>query len=1107
MRKIFKNGFLLFVLSFHLSSNARIDVYAFKSNIKTQNGTIETSPALATDPQEVDEAVDSIQQPPKRPNVYVENDDENEGLPPEYSLFWGSLMRQSGYLENLRFSGNFIENTEMDPMRPEFVHRRLDKGLDNISVLLIELYPSNSGRLEANGKHSFANSIRSLNSDERNSALAKLMIAAEVARLWVDGKDAFFEKINFGRINRNIYENREHLVRIRHIIDRIKASEDASDVLSSICELVKQTPVLKHAFDAKLLDSLTKTIGTLNAMMSGRSKLDDVQSHISNYFTNFLTIQVLSIMGEMAQSKTLAGMIKKICNAFVAEAEYGYSTCTTEHIVLAFIAELLEKKDVPAFLQTWRELRCITFQAAYIDGNRSTANARDIIMTKAQDIHQKFGIEFPALPYDDPVSNGFPAFCVIENGKIVKDNNRSGFADCVETSLRHTFTYVLGTENIKNGGNITRIRDRVNAEFNGYPVTRTSDRLDELENFLKLGIGCMNSDHPSVRTSWNSVVSCLNYQNGGLPVAYKEAISPINENEIQPGFINFTKALAAVLGVHYNTDTRIDVIPFLKKLLKCINPARDYEITADSFYDSGDEYYGELLVKLIGEGPFAEFRIDHQDHHGCVWIEPRPKIGFDDYCREREYDYLCGYLYSLNEKQNMYHSIFSYAPFNLSNEKIARAFYFYKRYIKDEKKRKALMTIVLNCMSSMFLDAISQNVASACFLGIGWNFSLNQTIINDIRNLSKNVPQYGDCADCFISLISNHRYIQDGKLSLYLKYIPEFFEILDIDDPNIKSIMVSDAKALKIVSIPTSLEKLAIVGCDTTPIELPEMIRLKNVEIVNSNVVFSKPLLLDSLLISGCYPVYPIDVSNLVTLRKLHIDHSNVIFSKPLRLDYLCINGCNPVDPIDISKLVNLTELDIKNSNVVFSTPLLSLIYLNLNKCNPVNPIDLSMLENLQKLNIKNSNVVFSKPLPLLDDLIIDDCDRAIPLELPELENLSNLSITNSNVLFSRTLHLLASLRINNCNPIDPIDLSNFVNLTSLYISNSNVNFSTIPTLLEKLEIYYARSYSRNIQVDLSNLNKLINVISSRNVEFLNIPQSANITTKTIRRKRLVNVP
>jgi hypothetical protein len=117
MNNIFKIGFLVGVLSCCFSSDARVGTQHFK--IENNKGVL---------------------------NMYVNESAENGDLPPYYLLFWGSVMRESGFLEKLRFNGNFIKSSETrDNNGLTVVDRRFDKGQDDLESLIIALFPSNLG--------------------------------------------------------------------------------------------------------------------------------------------------------------------------------------------------------------------------------------------------------------------------------------------------------------------------------------------------------------------------------------------------------------------------------------------------------------------------------------------------------------------------------------------------------------------------------------------------------------------------------------------------------------------------------------------------------------------------------------------------------------------------------------------------------------------------------------------------------------------------------------------------------------------------------------------------------------------------------------------------
>ncbi|MDR1236158.1 MAG: hypothetical protein LBJ96_04075 [Holosporaceae bacterium] len=378
----------------------------------------------------------------------------------------------------------------------------------------------------------------------------------------------------------------------------------------------------------KILSEITEKLKQIKDKFSESDEIEKAGEMVElreQCYRDFLKCQILLIINKMDQDSALkdvaamkSTVVAEICSAIVAEKEHGYSKYTTEHVILAFIGALLEAGNVKDFLDQWRKYRESVFKEEYI--SEMSGLGRDKIMEKAKQVYKEFENVAKRLPYNAPVDNGDAFPCEIDtNGKIVKVNNSKPFADCVDTSLRHTFNYVLGTEKIEDIR--CRVRNEFEKESKNNSVVFTPDRLEEAKEFREMGEEKMNSSASEVRTSWNRVVSCLNFGCTGSRIKYARGSNSRNENELESGFVNFTKALAAVLGVRFGGITGDNAFSFLKRLFNCINQQREY-ILVDSVSSKGDEIYGELSVEIKVKGIcLAKFEIVQKSGHGCVQVE------------------------------------------------------------------------------------------------------------------------------------------------------------------------------------------------------------------------------------------------------------------------------------------------------------------------------------------------------------------------------------------------------------------------------------------------------------------------------------------------------
>ncbi|MDR0640445.1 MAG: hypothetical protein LBF65_01775, partial [Holosporales bacterium] len=128
-------------------------------------------------------------------------------IPEHYSPAWGAIMKASGFLNNLRFFGNYDKST-VERMNEAgdvtFTDRRYDAGRDNIMKLIIQLFPSNTAD-HVDCLESVWNSPRNLGhffqqrleSDKPQTLrhLAGLMLRAEVFRLSLNGQNPFIPAI------------------------------------------------------------------------------------------------------------------------------------------------------------------------------------------------------------------------------------------------------------------------------------------------------------------------------------------------------------------------------------------------------------------------------------------------------------------------------------------------------------------------------------------------------------------------------------------------------------------------------------------------------------------------------------------------------------------------------------------------------------------------------------------------------------------------------------------------------------------------------------------------------------------------------------------------
>ncbi|GHU14462.1 hypothetical protein FACS189449_11190 [Alphaproteobacteria bacterium] len=550
----------------------------------------------------------------------------------------------------------------------------------------------------------------------------------------------------------------------------------------------------------------------------------------------------------------------QIFNAILDEKSYGYAEHTVEHVILAFVCQILNgKAEAQMFLQKYSEYRNKVFSKEYITRSskipaESTANNISNMTKEIKEL-----LSQPGLPYDNPTSNGWTPKYRIDSGKFVKDTDLAGkdqwFNDCMETSIRHIFNYVLGEngrntirndESFLSKGFLPTDEEPTNAET-GYKKSSTN-RLAQLKAFYKeieINNTGLNSNVYDDRGVWNQVMCCLNSSSANNGVVYlSEGENAYRQNELNPGFVNVLRVMCVVIGIEPNSFLKGIVQEDLKdpaklggqteiiaekfnKLFKIISPTQDYQINFDEYNVRKNDVSGRMRVIITNEEKKEYGFMICQSEGSHAWVEGLPNKDELKHMWElnklnSEEKHLVGYLFSrygVNDThpqgvQNDYHSIFSYADRRTDYASLEKSIIAFQKSADPQcgKKPAALRQILGNITKDIpFSD--NYTARSACRLIL--------STVNDDDNSYKEIVKIvkaspdGKALDEFIAApkglqrrlpdsLADVRWIdEDIELNQWNMYLLKF--------PNLEYVNFSNLNCdLDSSQLPSSIKELVV---------------------------------------------------------------------------------------------------------------------------------------------------------------------------------------------------------------------------------------------------------------------------------------------------------
>ncbi|MDR0640461.1 MAG: hypothetical protein LBF65_01865 [Holosporales bacterium] len=556
-------------------------------------------------------------------------------IPEHYSPFWGVVMKNSGFLGNLRFLGNYNKSTvgRMSEENNVFLcDRRFDEGKDNIMKLIIQLFPSNASDsvdlLESvwDSPTTIGNFFRQrLESDKPQALqhLAGLMLKAEVFRLSLSGQNPFIPKIVELSGRKPVHEFYQHCHEIsRRLIS--KDPDEQNDMLQILQYLLKRKMGLQ----------------------------------------NFNTLLV---------------------NAIRDESSAGYQQFTVEHALLAFIFDLVRnKEDAQFLLNEWSGMRTRIFLPSYLGNDQYIPfGNREALTAAAQEICVSLMYPLQGLPYQIPIAAGSAEKWItwpdgrIQNTSSEDNVEGSTFPDCVETSIRHLFNYTLGSNGI-HSFNKKGIRERVRTMFQHDGQLRRNDHLDAMENFYKSFVD-PNDGSCFARSLWNLVTFGLNSEEevkSPHHVEYAIANDILNSgNNIRSNICNVLKTIGGILGIRAATvmnkvKTLDDILARLNDLLSLINDANtynlqvtksrldDYQNVASCFTEASINIIVRSKNKSLDDGCYA-FTFHSLAGHGFVSLPNSQIITISNATVDNTERNLFSYFFGGYAGQSLYSHVFS----------------------------------------------------------------------------------------------------------------------------------------------------------------------------------------------------------------------------------------------------------------------------------------------------------------------------------------------------------------------------------------------------------------------------------------------------------------
>jgi hypothetical protein len=758
----------------------------------------------------------------------------------------------------------------------------------------------------------FLEALRLRGNFEKNTNTREVNGRTVVDRRDDEGKDGL-EKLVIQLFPSNLAE----------VEKRIQAEDIRDSLWNHISSLSKEKQLIAVA----LLMVRAEIFRILIDKKAEENLLNDVLSELNGKEPQECDQFIDQKYGPQVRRKETKNQVR-VYQALQAESQFGYAKYTVEHVILAFICELLNSEDVPKFLKIWADLRKKIFTKKYLDNTRKIDGREEEIEEIAK-IHKTFIDVIGPIPYNRPVNQGSANKLHYMEGRVIPEKTGT-FSDCMETSIRHTINYVLGTEGMARfNENKEKIRNRVRDEYTEQQRL-SGDRLDALGEFYQ-ETSNRNGGDRDTRTCWNAVVFDLNREYQQLNPSSSPIVYVNKENELKTNILNFVKAIATILGVNCNA---IELSPkacdkLLGTLLSCLKlDETECEIFGYKFEEKegSDLVTGDikLRVKHAGVAPY-EFTIHQVSGHGWVVNNINNiEILFSDY--DGAYKNLCGYLFPYYKGQNIYHTIFSFYSINI-DEELIRSIIFYQFAEVPDDIKSAVKRIVKNQLSLIPLSDKDTARGIHDKIAVGCEFN-------------------NRCYKSIVELVENPRYLPNVLKEVSLDFNTFTGEWLDVlNNEDIEDLRLINYKTQEDVSL-----SLRSLNC----------LEMNNVQITGN-----------------C------DLSNLTALSlliviKFKVNH----ISFPSSLKLLQIYDTEITRDWDLSKL-SLIDLSLSDCKIRgdISFPPDSLNTLKMSNVQITGNCDLSKLEHLEEVSIEDSEIntiQFSqslKRLKILNSIVNNHCD------------------------------------------------------------------------------------------------------------------------------------
>ncbi|GHT93991.1 hypothetical protein FACS1894122_10130 [Alphaproteobacteria bacterium] len=503
--------------------------------------------------------------------------------------FWGLTMIETKYLENLRLKGNVVPTT--DPRND----RTLDTPQDRLENLIFTLFPSKLNTLGI---------VPMADGGDKPKMLALLLIKAEIFRVFEKNKISTPASVN-------------------NLIGEHSINGNAKKTLNDCLQrLRKKNETLKFA------EAILRMVEPEARQPQGSG----------------VRIKNIKKDNKYIQDEEIE---KLLLEAIQDEASCGYAEHTVEHVIMAFAKCILNSKaEAQKFLKLYSEYREMMFTREYITNSSSipAGTSKEKIASMTKKINE--ALNQHGLPYSPAPNNGSSYKYRMNDECHIEQIGTVPFADCVETSIRNIFNYVLGKKKIDELKSALNASHSETIKFSSMEVADfkypklPKNRLSQLSVFYRGSsvireevVGkekttikekrvntSVNGEDYNSRSVWNHVVFGLN-SNGDNKVVYapREGNKDIKtQNELNAGFINVLRVMCAVIGIDpnkflekiYSKDLKKeeDLKEILKlirskfnELFEIINPDQIYSIYWKNHHVIEGDISGNIVVNVANK--------------------------------------------------------------------------------------------------------------------------------------------------------------------------------------------------------------------------------------------------------------------------------------------------------------------------------------------------------------------------------------------------------------------------------------------------------------------------------------------------------------------------